>query len=123
MILPKIVKSYNQNNHIILLVENANFRLTFQSYNKVMLSVGYNGVILNEDLSDYTKTTRKYLYEAMDDIANSYELAGYTNISNVEVLNDILQGEKSKNILQHMARQTAYIDNVNNHDVVLVYKD
>lgn len=109
--IAKIIKSYNQNNHIILTYEGASITLTFQSYNKVMFCVSKYGVLLNEDLDDYTKTTCKYMYQAMDDIANDVELAGYSSIMNDETLNALLYGDKRKNIVAHMIRQTSRIEN------------
>lgn len=123
MILPKIIRSYNPKNHLLLIYDNARgYIVIFQSYDSVMFSVSNNGVILNEDLEDYTQTTRKYMYQAMDDVANDYQLASYTSRENMDVLNAIITGEKSKNILKHMARQTAYIYNTGD-DAYLKYKD
>jgi hypothetical protein len=109
--IAKIIKSYNQNNHIIISFEGASFVVTFQSYDKIMLSVSRCGVILNEDLDDYTKTTCKYMYEAINDIANDIEFAGYTSAGNAETLNALLYGDKKKNIIAHMIRQTSRIQN------------
>lgn len=109
--IAKVIKSYNQNNHIIITYEGASYVVIFQSYDKVMFSVSKHGVILNEDLDDYTRTTCKYMYEAMNDIANDVELAGYTSIMNDETLNALLYGDKRKNIVAHMIRQTSRIQN------------
>ena len=113
MILPKIVKSYNQNNHIIVLYQSDNIVLVFQSYDKVMLSINNNGIYLNEDLEDYTKTTSKYLYKAIDDILNDGMFNGYCQSSNITTLKYILSCKKSA-ILSHLSENNGTISNIGN---------
>ena len=74
MILPKIIKSYNQNNNIIIFCEKAAFSVMFQSYNKIMFVINSHGIIINEELSDHTKTTRKYMYKALEDLVYDFVL-------------------------------------------------
>lgn len=111
MILPKIVKSYNQNNHIMISFQSNTYIIIFQSYDKVMLSIDNTGVYLNEDIDDYTKTTSKYLYKAVEDILNDYVFKGYYNISNIPTLEYILTLKRSA-ILNHLSQHDRKICNI-----------
>lgn len=113
MILPKIIKSYNQNNHIIISYQSNDIVLVFQSYNKVMLSIDNRGIYLNEDLNDYTKTTSKYLYKAIDDILNDSMFDGYCQSNNIATLEYILSCKKSA-ILSHLSQNNGTISNIGN---------
>lgn len=110
MILPKIVKSYNQNNQLILTQNGIHFELTFQSYNTVVMHVYNGGVIFNRNLEVYTNTTLKYLTRAIDDIVNDVCLACYTNTSNVNLLSCYLDSTTKKSfVVNHLIRCYSYI--------------
>ena len=111
MILPKIIKSYNQNNHIIVSYQSNSYVLVFQSYDKIMLSINNDGVYLNEDIEDYTKTTCKYLYKAIDDILKDSIFAGCYQSSNIPKLEHILLYKKSA-ILDEISKKDGYISNI-----------
>jgi len=117
MILPKIVKSYNQNNHIMIAFQSNTYVIIFQSYDKVMLSIDDTGVYLNEDMNDYTKTTSKYLYKAVEDILNDYVFKGYYLSSNIPTLEYILTLKRSA-ILNHLSMYDRKISNIGN-DAIL----
>lgn len=108
--IARIEKSYNQNNHIIISVDGINFVVTFQSYDKVMMVVSKYGVIFNEDMEDYTKTTCKYLFKAVDDMLHDMSFMGCISTSNLDTLEYILKNRK-KGILEHQLRCTSYILN------------
>ena len=120
MILPKIIKSYNQNNHIILSYQSNEFVLVFQSYDKIMISIDNYGVYLNEDLNDYTKTTCKYLYKAIEDILNDGVFAGYYQSTNIPTLEYILSYKKSA-ILKELSKQDGSISNIGNDAILTHY--
>lgn len=108
--IAKIEKSYNQNNHIIVSVDGINFVVTFQSYDKAMMVVSKYGVIFNEDVNDYTKTTCKYLFKAIDDILHDISFIGYVSANNLDTLEYILKNRK-KGIFEHQLKCTSYILN------------
>lgn len=121
MILPKIVKSYNQNNQLILTQNGLYFELTFQSYNTVIMHVCNRGVIFNRNLDVYTKTTLTYLTRAINDIVNDIGLACYTNTNNYDMLSCFLDATNKKNaVINHLIRCYSYIldDNINDDTTI-----
>lgn len=108
--IARIEKSYNQNNHIIISVDGINFVVTFQSYDKVMMVVSKYGVIFNEEMEDYTKTTCKYLFKAVDDMLHDMNFMGYISATNLDTLEYIFKNRK-KGILAHQLKCTSYILN------------
>ena len=120
MILPKIMKSYNQHNHIIVSYQSNDFVLVFQSYDKVMFSINKYGVYLNEDLDDYTRTTSKYLYKAIEDILNDPIFGGYYQSINIPTLEYILSCKKSA-ILKELLKKDGYISNIGSDAILTHY--
>lgn len=90
MILPKIVKSYNQNNHVIEFGESTSRKyMIFQSYDSVMCVITKDNIYFNDDVDDYTKTTRKYLYKFLDDYRfHSDKIQTWDIIDNIQGSNN-----------------------------------
>ena len=100
MILPKIVKSYNQNNHIIRCWDGLSMQYNFQSYLTIMFGINKGKIYFNENVNNYTQTTCKYLYRALDWILehiDDWALTTEDFDNNLEVKNTIIDLLNSNN--------------------------
>lgn len=103
MILPKIVKSYNQNNHIIQEWDESDClydRFIFQSYNTTMMAVDSTGLYFNDNESNYTQTTCKYLRQSME------YLQGYLNTENRHLMLGLLNTNNTKKAVLKYVNET-----------------
>ena len=101
MILPKIVKSYNQNNHIIRCWTLSDMEYTFQSYWTQMFVISDHKIYFNSNVDNYTKTTCKYMYQALNWIIENIDDWNLTtnDINNsIELKNTIVDLLSSKNV-------------------------
>ena len=68
--IPKIIHSYNQNNHVIRYFDGDDKITIFQSYNTIMFILHTHPatcILMDENDYNYTRTTCKYLYKFIDD--------------------------------------------------------
>lgn len=110
MILPKIVKSYNQNNNIIRYWEIVDGDcVIFQSYSSIMFTIIKGKLSFNDNIDNYTQTTCKYLYKALNwvvDYIDNWNLSEYEYDTNIKIKNTIIGLLESNNtkraIMQYM---------------------
>ena len=106
--LPKIMTSYNSNNHIIKFADDNDILydgIIFQSYKTIMMVISYDGVYFNNNIDCYTNTTIKYLYRCLKDVKYCI------NSVNQNIIDEILVSKNKKQaILNYILDTNKYIN-------------
>ena len=101
MMIPKIIHSYNQNNHVIRYYNGDDKITIFQSYNTTMFVIHTNPttwILMDESDYNFTRTTCKYLYKFIDDFIL------YDDDVSVNVRNKLTDVLKSNNIKKSLLK-------------------